>query len=106
MKHRTTYLVNDASATLPDNFVRENDSLHIKHIDAAREDRITIPHDELPAHILSALQRTQTVTMRWSTGRPYDSVDPFASRVPAGLHVLVSGGDEGCAAHAAPSRLR
>lgn len=97
MKQRTTYLVTDADATQPDNFILNSDSLHIKSLHAAREDRLTIPHNELPPELAAVLKLAQSVTVRWSTPRAYESVDPYASRVPAGLHVLVSGSSEGYA---------
>ena len=87
MKQRTTYLVSDTSATHPDNFAISPTSLQIKSLRAAREDRLALGYDELPTEIQSVLKQCNQVLIRWSTGRPYASVDPYAARVPAGLHV-------------------
>lgn len=90
MKQRTTYLVSDPSATHPDNFVLQPRSLHIKSIKAAREDRFTIKYGELSPEIKSFLKQCDQLHVRWSTSLPYQSVDPFGSRVPAGLHVFLT----------------
>jgi len=87
MKQRITYLVSDTSATHPDNFNISPTSLQIKSLHAAREDRLAIGYDELPAEIQSVLKQCNELLIRWSTGRPYGSVNPYAARVPAGLHI-------------------
>jgi hypothetical protein len=89
MKQRTTYIITDPESTHPDNFVLESQSLHIKTLHAAREDRLTIGYNELPPELWNVLKQCNEVFIRWSTSRPYESVDPFGSRVPAGLHVYL-----------------
>jgi hypothetical protein len=89
MKQRTTYIITDPESTHPDNFVLEPQSLHIKTLHAAREDRLTIGYNELPPEIWNVLKQCNEVFIRWSTSRPYESVDPYGSRVPAGLHVFL-----------------
>ncbi|KAA8904545.1 PIG-X [Sphaerosporella brunnea] len=89
MKQRTTYLVSSPEYTHPDNFELSPESLHIKTLHAAREDRLTIGYNELPPELWNVLKQCNEVFIRWSTGKPYESVDPFGSRVPAGLHVFL-----------------
>ncbi|KAF8543553.1 PIG-X [Trichophaea hybrida] len=90
MKQRTTYLVSSPEATHPDNFVIESTSLQIKPLQAAREDRFTIGYDELPAQVRNVLSQCSELHIRWSTSKPYATVDPYGSRVPAGLHIFAS----------------
>jgi hypothetical protein len=90
MKQRTTYLVSSPEATHSDNFVIEFTSLQIRSLQAAREDRYTIGYDELPTQIQNVLSQCNELLIRWSTGKPYASVDPYGSRVPAGLHIFAS----------------
>ena len=90
MKQRTTYLISSAEATHPDNFVIEPTRLQIKSLHGAREDRFTIGYDELPTGVRDALRQCSEIVVRWSTGKIYAAVDPFGSRVPAGLHIYAS----------------
>ena len=90
MKQRTTYLIPSAGETHPDNFVIESTSLRIRSLHGAREDRFTLGYDELPTEVRDVLRQCSEIVVRWSTGKSYVAVDPFGSRVPAGLHVYAS----------------
>lgn len=89
MKQRSTFVISDPEYTKPENFDIGPDSLRIKSIAAAREDRVTVPSQELPSELLPILQECSELHVRWVSGNPYSSIDPYGSRLPAGLHVFV-----------------
>ncbi|KAL7275686.1 protease B nonderepressible form [Rhizina undulata] len=90
MKHRATFIVSNPEATRPENFVASPDSLHIKSLPAAREDRFTLGYHDLPDEIQDLLSKCDGAGIRWSSGNPYHTIDPYSSRLPAGLHVFVT----------------
>ncbi|KAG5917852.1 hypothetical protein E4U42_007092 [Claviceps africana] len=56
-------------------------------VTAAREDRLTIAIDELPADLAKLLPRFRELGLRWASPVAYDPIDPFVSRTSPGLHV-------------------
>lgn len=57
-------------------------------IESTREDRLTIPLDELPLELAGLLQAYRELHLRWSSPLAYDTLEPFSSRLSPGLHVL------------------
>lgn len=64
------------------------------HLDTAREDRLTIPIDELPTDLKTTFQDFHHVSIRWASPLAYDTVEPFGSRLSPGLHVIYTPSDE------------
>ncbi|KFA74971.1 hypothetical protein S40288_02234 [Stachybotrys chartarum IBT 40288] len=64
------------------------------HLDTAREDRLTIPIDELPSDLKTIFQDFQQVSIRWASPLAYDTVEPFSSRLSPGLHVIYTLSDK------------
>ncbi|RPB17063.1 PIG-X-domain-containing protein [Morchella conica CCBAS932] len=93
MRERITFIVSHPSHTHPDNFELKRNSLTIKALpQSAREDRLTFDIRSLPKPIQQLLKDIKEAHLRWSSGRFYQAVAPYSSRVPAGLHILTKPG--------------
>lgn len=55
---------------------------------AVREDRVTFALEELPKYLQDILKQAHELHIRWSSSYPLESVAPFLSRIPPGLHVF------------------
>ncbi len=55
-----------------------------------REDRLTVPLEELPTEIVETLLQVASLHIKWASPVAYDSVDPFSSRISPGLHISYS----------------
>lgn len=88
MRRRITFVQNPTAPFDPDQATLTPDSLKIHGLDAFREERITVSHEELPAELAQLLREAGQVHIRWATDREVDSVPPFSSRVASGLHVV------------------
>lgn len=53
---------------------------------AVRQDRLTFGVNELPLELATLLRGYRAVHLRWTSPRHYDTLEPFASRQPPGLH--------------------
>jgi hypothetical protein len=51
MKQRVTYIVQDPDSFSPDQLVIKGSSLTLKHVEAAKEHRITASLDDLPSEV-------------------------------------------------------
>ncbi|KAH8702558.1 protein pbn1 [Talaromyces proteolyticus] len=88
MKRRITYITaSDAPFDPPKQAILSKESLSIRNLDAAKEERFTFGSAELPAGLSQLLETTHEFHIRWATERYYDTVAPFLSRVSPGLHV-------------------
>ncbi|PWW76670.1 PIG-X-domain-containing protein [Tuber magnatum] len=92
MKQRSTFIVSESHGTLPENFSLNKDSFIIKALppSAVREDRVTFGIHELPTEIRGALGSCREVHLKLTSGDIYESIDPYSSRTPAGLHMFLS----------------
>ena len=90
MKQRTTFLVSDPEATNPDNFVISSNTFQVKSVPAIREDHLTLSFQELPIDIQNSLKECKELAIHWASGRDYETSNPYAARVPPGLHVFVT----------------
>lgn len=89
MKQRSTFLVSDPEAAHPDNFAFSPQGLDCKALPGHREDHVTLSFQELPADVWATLRDCKELVVRWASGKPYEASNPYAARVPAGLHVFV-----------------
>ncbi|KAJ5716360.1 Protein pbn1 [Penicillium malachiteum] len=87
MKRRITYIQRPDAPFEAQQAVLTSKSLTIHNLEAAREDRLTFDLDDLPDEFRNVLQQSQELRLRWATERPFDAIEPFASRVSPGLHV-------------------
>ncbi|CAI6333425.1 unnamed protein product [Periconia digitata] len=88
MKERITYIVQDPDAFSPEQLVVKGDSITLKKVQAAKEQRITVGLDELPTELRKSLEQWHELHIRWSSSIPYSASPPFTSRVTPGLHVF------------------
>lgn len=56
-------------------------------VNTTREDRLTIPLDEIPTQFSDVLQRYSSLQIRWASPEEQDTISPFSSRISPGLHV-------------------
>ncbi|EED18213.1 conserved hypothetical protein [Talaromyces stipitatus ATCC 10500] len=88
MKRRITYITAaDAEFDPSKQAILSKDTLSIRGLDAAKEERFTFNSAELPTKLLDNLHHTRELHIRWSTERNYDSVAPFLARISPGLQV-------------------
>ncbi|KAE8150379.1 PIG-X [Aspergillus avenaceus] len=92
MRRRITFVQRSDSPFSHDQAILTPDTLTIRSLDAAREDRATFAFDEVLPEIWQVLKHCHQLHIRWASERRYDAVTPFASRVSAGLHVFFTPG--------------
>ncbi|KAJ6007690.1 hypothetical protein N7540_011666 [Penicillium herquei] len=80
MKRRITYIQRPDAPFEVQQAVLTSNSLTIHNLEAAREDRLTFDLDDLPDELRNVLQQSQDLRLRWATERPFDAIEPFASR--------------------------
>lgn len=89
MRQRLTVIHEPQDALDPSTLIIDEKSLKAsQEIDAARELRITFSIEELPQELYRALKACHEIHIRWSAQHTWESVSPFSSRVPPGLHVF------------------
>lgn len=95
MKQRSTFIVKpDTPPTNPEQFALSStsktystNSIEVKDLYAARQEKWTIAHPEIPPEVWDVLKPLSELHIRWNTPQAYDTINPFPSRVPAGLHI-------------------
>ncbi|KAK6841604.1 hypothetical protein PG987_002464 [Apiospora arundinis] len=88
MRQRTTFFHHNEDAIEPASLKVSGRSLSGPNIKAVREDRFTLGLDELPAELQELLRISQELYIRWTSPVPYQSLGPWGSRLPPGLHVF------------------
>ncbi|OXV09812.1 hypothetical protein Egran_02425 [Elaphomyces granulatus] len=88
MKRRVTFVFDGDSPFEPDQAQVTNDSLLIRDLHAAKEDRATFSFTELPIELWQVLKQSHELHIRWAAELPYNATTPFSSRVSPGLHIL------------------
>ncbi|PYH98991.1 protein pbn1 [Aspergillus ellipticus CBS 707.79] len=96
MKIRITYLQPPSSPFSASQASLSASGLRIQDLDAAREERVTLDVADVPDEARNVLGEFQEIHLRWAREEEYGTVQPWGSRVGAGLHAGVSlrGGDE------------
>ncbi|OAX78179.1 hypothetical protein ACJ72_07517 [Emergomyces africanus] len=94
MRERITFIHEAEGEFNPDQVTVKADSLSIKALNAARQERVTFAYNELPKEIWQVLNQCRELRIRWSSQYAYDAVPPLASRVSPGLHVLYTPADQ------------
>ncbi|RSM17992.1 Protein PBN1 [Fusarium ambrosium] len=56
-------------------------------IETVRQDKLTIPFDELPGELTDLFKDYDSVHIRWASPLKLETLDPFASRISPGLHI-------------------
>jgi hypothetical protein len=87
MRERITFVHRRGDGVDPAALELQHAQLNGPQIQAVREDRLTMALDELGPELVEVLQDYEEVHLRWSSSSPYETVEPFASRLPPGLHL-------------------
>lgn len=95
MRQRATFIVKpNTPPTNPEQFVLSpgsnaysTNNLEVKDLHAAHQEKWTIARPDIPPKVWDVLKSLSELHIRWSTPKTYDTINPFSSRVPAGLHI-------------------
>ncbi|KAM0436127.1 hypothetical protein ACHAPT_003019 [Fusarium lateritium] len=86
MRERVTFVHKDQDLD-PEALDIQEAGLIGPQIKAARQDKLTIPLDELPRELTDLLKDYESVHVRWASPLKLETLDPFVSRISPGLHV-------------------
>lgn len=87
MKERITFVHPPGGGVDPEDLEIQEAGLLGPQIESARQDRLTIPVDELPAELSAMLRDFEAVQVRWAGPLQYETLDPFTSRISPGFHL-------------------
>ncbi|TQV91385.1 hypothetical protein V2A60_008966 [Cordyceps javanica] len=87
MKERITFVHPPGGELDPKDFDVQPSGLLGPAINTMREDRFTIPIDEIPNEFASVLSEYSSLQVRWASPRQQNTISPFSSRISPGLHV-------------------
>lgn len=91
MRQRITFIHEPGKAIDPALLQITDDSVSGIDISAVREDRLTVPLDELPREISQLFRAScRELHVRWVSPLAFGSVSPLSSRMSPGLHVFVT----------------
>lgn len=88
MRHRITFFHRNENGIEPSSLKIDGRSILGPDLIAVREHRITLALDELPAELRELLSHVQQLYIRWSTPQIHDTLGPWNSRLPPGLHTF------------------
>ncbi|KAJ3524901.1 hypothetical protein NM208_g11867 [Fusarium decemcellulare] len=86
MRERVTFVHKDYSLD-PEALDIQQAGLLGPQIETVRQDKLTIPLNELPAELIDLLNDYEAVHIRWASPLQFETLDPFTSRISPGLHV-------------------
>lgn len=86
MRERVTFVHQDPNLD-PETLDNQEVGLLGPQIDSVRQDKLTIPLDELPPDLAGLLKSFESLHIRWASPSQYETLDPFTSRLSPGLHV-------------------
>lgn len=87
MKERVTFVHAPGAGVDPALIDVQDAGLLGPAIVTTREDRLSVPLNELPSELSEFLGQVASLNVKWVSPVAYDTVDPFSSRVSPGLHV-------------------
>jgi hypothetical protein len=88
VRQRITFLHRENEAIQPSALHITGTSIHGPEYEAAREDRLTVALDELPAELRDVLGQCHELHARWISPYAYESLSPLWARASPGLHVF------------------
>ncbi|KAI1828241.1 PIG-X [Xylaria intraflava] len=88
MRHRVTFFHRNEHGIDPSSLKISGRSVSGPDLIAVREHRVTLALEELPAELQELLRETRELHIRWSKPRVYDTLGPWSSRLPPGLHAF------------------
>lgn len=87
MKERVTFVHQQGEDVDPQLLKIQKDGISGPTVQTTREDKLTIPLDQLPPQVLDVLKSLKDVHVRWVSPLAYEAEEPFVSRVSPGLHI-------------------
>lgn len=88
MRHRITFFHRNEHGVDPAALDIRGTSMTGPDLQAAREHRITLALEELPVDLQELLHELHELYLRWNTPRARETLGPWTSRLPPGLHVF------------------
>ncbi|KAI0110481.1 PIG-X [Nemania sp. FL0031] len=88
MRHRITFFHRNEHGIEPSSLKIHDRSLTGPDLIAVREHRITLALEELPAELRELLHDIHELHIRWSAPQAHDTLGPWNSRLPPGLHTF------------------
>ncbi|CAM1502900.1 Fc.00g076760.m01.CDS01 [Cosmosporella sp. VM-42] len=95
MRERITFVHPPGGGLDPEDLEIQEAGLLGPQIETTRQDRLTIPLDELPPELSNLLRDFEAVHLRWTSPLQYETLDPFTSRISPGLHLSLTPSKEG-----------
>ncbi|KAI1085756.1 PIG-X [Whalleya microplaca] len=92
MRQRTTFFHKNEHGIEPSALQIASRSISGPDILAVREDRVTLALEELPLELQEVLRESQELYIRWNAPLAYETIGPWNSRLPPGLHVFYTPG--------------
>ncbi|KAF4977225.1 hypothetical protein FZEAL_6222 [Fusarium zealandicum] len=86
MRERVTFVHKDYSLD-PESLDLQEAGLLGPQIQTARQDKLTVPLNELPPELTDILKDYESIHIRWSSPFQSETLDPFTSRISPGLHI-------------------
>lgn len=90
MRQRITFVHKPEDAIDPKSLKVSNNSISIEALNAAREDKVTFSHDDLPQDIQRVLKQSHELHIRYVRSSYHEPVSPLLSQQSPGLHVYYS----------------
>ncbi|KAF2966866.1 hypothetical protein GQX73_g6699 [Xylaria multiplex] len=88
MRHRITFFHRNEHGIEPSSLEIRDRSISGPDLVAVREHRVTLALEELPAELQELLHEIHELHIRWGTPQAHDSLGPWNSRLPPGLHAF------------------
>ncbi|KAI1496726.1 PIG-X [Biscogniauxia marginata] len=88
MRQRITFFHRNEHGIEPKSLKIKGSSISGPDLIAAREQRVTLALEELPVELQELLRESHELHIRWSPSLPHDTLGPWTSRLPSGLHVF------------------
>jgi hypothetical protein len=88
VRQRITFLHKEGEAIGTSSLRVTDTTLVGPEFEAAREERLTVALDELPAELRDVLLNCHELHVKWISPYSYESLSPMWSRASPGLHVF------------------
>ncbi|KAI0022118.1 PIG-X [Xylariomycetidae sp. FL0641] len=90
MRQRITFFHRNENGIEPSSLKITDRSISGPDLTAVREQRVTLALEELPLDLQELLREVHELHIRWSPATPHETLGPWTSRLPPGLHVFYS----------------
>ncbi|KAJ6444705.1 hypothetical protein O9K51_03101 [Purpureocillium lavendulum] len=87
MRERITFVQGPSSDIDPAALQIEEAGLLGPSTESVRQDRLSLPLDEVPQDLATLLREFDELHLQWASPVTYETLEPFGSRISPGLHV-------------------